>query len=174
MEELPTPRDGSVLEGDTLSAVLVLLRGGKLDCRLGGNGGRSPGVDDKVIGGAGTFVLPEGAAPMEGCGDDDKEDGMESIPASVPPLVARPASESKGVLISAGSTAKALPDDPSLLMAICRKPPAFAGSNSDPLACCRCCTDWVIISESSETDDANVLDSSLDWPDGEAGAEDCC
>ena len=134
MEEPPTPRVGSVLDGDTLSAVLVLLRGGKLDCLLGGSGGRFPGVD-RVIGGAGTAVLPEGAPPIEGCGDDDKEDGMESTPASVPPLVARPASESTGVLISEGSTAKAFPDDPSLLMAICRKPTTLVGSNSDPLAC---------------------------------------
>ena len=141
MEEFPTPRGARGLEGDTLSAVLVLLRGGKLGCRLGGNGGRSPGVDDRVIGGAGTAVLPEGAPAMERSGDDDKDDGMESIPASVPPLVARPASESKGVLRAAGSTAKALLDDPSLLMAICRKPPALVGSASDPLACCRCCTD---------------------------------
>ena len=131
------------MDGETLSAVLVLLRGGKLDCRLGGKGGRFPGVDDRVIGGAGTAVLPEGAAPIEGWGEDDRDDGMESTPASVPPLVALPPSESTGVLISAGSTAKALPDDPSLLMAICRKFPVVV-TGSDPLACCcccRCCTD---------------------------------
>ena len=111
-------------------------------------------------------MLPEGAPAKDGCGEDDNDDcAMDSTPPSVPSLMARPNSDKTGVLISAGSTARALVEDPSLLMAICRTPPL--ASVSDTL---------VMTNESSETDDAIlvVLDSSLDRPDGEGGADDCC
>ena len=107
-------------------------------------------------------MLPEGAPARDRCGEDDNDDcAMDSTPPSVPSLMARPNSDKTGGLRSAGS--RALAENPSLLMAICRTPPL--ASVSDTL---------VMTNESSETDDAIVLDSSLDRPDGEGGADDCC
>ena len=109
-------------------------------------------------------MLPEGAPARDRCGEEETDDcAMDSTPPSVPSLMARFNSDKTGVLMSAGSTARARAEDPSLLMAICRTPPL--ASVSDTL---------VMINESSETDDAIVLDSSLDRPDGEGGADDCC